>query len=256
MFIAELTIPLAPGTDADRVADQMAALFGSLRQNGQIIGREFPIAENADSLRAFIMIPEPEALEAVHNNKYVTKGYAVLREAAQVTPTWSIIGQDPSSAESDDCERRASFILFTDYATLESPLLCGDCFVPLPIYSIPPTYDNSGYYDIMCWQTDYQACDRLQMNCRTGERFATRQMSDPNSSLSREGRDICARIEASTGTPTYYYLYRYLKATTRAKEEARRCPSCGGGWRLDERQYRIDFRCEPCRLVSSMSPGV
>ena len=139
---------------------------------------------------------------------------------------------------------------------LASPLSCGDCFMSVPLYTIPPTYDNSEYYDVLSWELDYQACDRLQMNCRTGERFGIQQMSEPDSTLSQQGRDICDRITRSTGKPTFYFLYRYVKRTTLAREQARRCPGCGGNWLLEQRWHIFDFRCDVCRLVSKFSSTV
>jgi predicted nucleic acid-binding Zn ribbon protein len=90
------------------------------------------------------------------------------------------------------------------------------------------------------------------MDCRTLERAATREMSRADSSLSKRGRAICDKVTASTGIPTYYYLYRYT-ATTMKQERARKCPSCAGEWLLEEPEHIFDFRCDRCRLVSSIS---
>ena len=103
------------------------------------------------------------------------------------------------------------------------------------------------------WQSDYQACDTLQMNCRTGERFGLREMGLPESSLSRQGREICRKIEASTGLPVYYYLHRY-RMRPRAADALQPCPACGGAWKLSEPLHdRFDFRCDSCRLLANLS---
>ncbi|MBX3324353.1 MAG: DUF2310 family Zn-ribbon-containing protein [Nitrospira sp.] len=65
-------------------------------------------------------------------------------------------------------------------------------------------------------------------------------------------------IETATRIPTYYYLFRYHG---RLKEKLRRCPLCGGAWRVRSpkgltRFSHFDFRCKPCRLVSNMASSI
>ncbi len=38
---------------------------------------------------------------------------------------------------------------------------------------------------------------------------AYRQLADPNSLLSEDGRRLCREVESRTGIPTFYYLLRY-----------------------------------------------
>jgi predicted nucleic acid-binding Zn ribbon protein len=89
------------------------------------------------------------------------------------------------------------------------------------------------------------------MNCRTLERAATRQISDPTSRLSQQGRAICQQIEALTGKPTYYHLYRST-GRRRSAELKRVCPACRQPWLLDQPWHSFDFKCETCRLVSML----
>ena len=251
MFVAEIRFRLSPEADLDEIH----LLLGSLRQNGQIMGKEWPFVQTGQTLKCYVLIPEVDSLDKSHDNKYVRQIRAGLRKSGFTRFQVKVLGKDPTSRDTDTCAVPNEYILITDFLTLESPLRCGACYDPVPLYRIPPTYDNSEYYNIKKWETDYQACDTLQMNCSTGERFGAREMSDVNSSLSVRGRKICAQIEEMTGKATYYYLHRYLRRPTRVKEEARRCPSCGGHWLLNERWHFFDFKCEPCRLVSVISGG-
>lgn len=249
MFVAEITARLAPEADPDEVN----SLFGSWRQNGQALGNEFGIVQNGQTLRAFVLVPEADALSTSHDNKWVKLARATLAKKGLTHLRVKVLGKDPTSLDTNDCVSPNEYILFTNYLTLESPLRCGDCFNPVPLYRIPPTYDESEYYDIKAWETDYQACDTLQMNCKTGERFGIREMSEADSSLRRRGRELCADIERGTGKPVYYYLFRYVSRTTLEKERARQCPVCGGAWLLEEPWHLFNFRCEACRLVSTLS---
>lgn len=67
------------------------------------------------------------------------------------------------------------------------------------------------------------------------------------------GRDLCRHIEATTEVPTYYYQYR-VGGESKAAELTRRCPSCGGEWRVPEALHGLfHFKCDRCRIVSNMS---
>ncbi len=64
---------------------------------------------------------------------------------------------------------------------------------------------------ILSWETNYISCDSLQMNCEVGERWALNQMQEITSQLSKQGLEICRKIEELTSIPTYYYLHNYKK---------------------------------------------
>ncbi len=254
MFVAELAITPAPEADSAQVVDALRSLAGYLWRNGQSMGHE-TISECGSDLRAFVLVPDWNALDEAHNNNYVTEAYAKLAEVSRARTRITILGDVPDSKGADTCVNPASYILLTGFQTQQSALRCGDCLAPIPLYKIPATDGRGEYTDLLGWQEDYQACDTLWIHSGTGERFGTRQMSDINSSLSKEGREICAEIEEATGKPTFYYLHRWLMNPSWKKERARRGPGCGGEWFLEEPWHNFDFKCEPCRLVSHVSGG-
>ena len=152
-------------------------------------------------------------------------------------------------------EEWKSYILYTTYVSLESPIRCGDCFGGIPLYRLPATRDDE-YGDIITWESDYKACDTLQMNCSTGERFGLSQLSKHDSSLAIRGREICNRITVTTGIPTYYYLLKSSGKGLKA-EQARKCPSCKGEWLLQEPLHGLfNFQCDGCRLLSNIAWSV
>jgi len=223
--------------------------------NGQTLGNEWPIAKKRGHFLIYVMLPKKDSMEPVFHKKYVQRSIQALASAGLASPVVKIIGEDPYSASADNCKQRRSFILFTNYVSVESPLRCGDCFSPVPLYEIPATNDED-YCNVISWQSDYQSCDTLQMNCSTGERFGTSQISRLDSSLSKRGVEICAAIEKSTGVPTYYYLYR-SNGRSSHQEQKRSCPSCGKSWLLDKQLHdRFDFLCETCRLLSNIAWNV
>ncbi|MBC8135173.1 MAG: DUF2310 family Zn-ribbon-containing protein [Fibrella sp.] len=90
------------------------------------------------------------------------------------------------------------------------------------------------------------------MGCKTGERFGLGEMSSPDSSLTKRGRELCEQITHRTNTPTYYLFRHHGRSQKRERE--RRCPICNGDWLLPEPLFeRFDFRCDDCRLLSNIA---
>jgi len=165
-------------------------------------------------------------------------------------PMVEIKGEESEAVRPCACESRKNLVLITDFVSSESPVKCLDCYGVVPLYRLPNFAHIEG---LLFWQGDYKACDTLQIGCTTGERFALREMDRADSTLSRNGRDLCKTIEESSGIPTYYYLHKYY-GRSHAQEWKRRCPSCVGPWLMPKRIEPIfDFRCDRCRLLSNIA---
>lgn len=255
MFVAKITWQI-PADLSDEQLDEISyGLLGSLYQNGLVVGRDYPIAKSGKMLRTFVTILEPDSLDLKYANQYVKREIQKAIEIGVSSPQIQLIGKSLGLSEGTSCKCQPnSYILCTDFLAHGSPLRCGECFANIPLYHLPKTGSSDDYSNILAWMRDYRSCDTLQMNCTTGERFAIRQMSDPNSSLSIQGREICDRLTALTTKPTYYNLYRYKRRSILTTERQRRCPSCNGEWLLNEPWHRYDFKCELCRLVSNIAP--
>jgi predicted nucleic acid-binding Zn ribbon protein len=254
MHVAEISFPFANNIEIDVVSDLVNRLLAVWRMNGQVCNREWPITVAENVAFATVLIPEPISLEKEISNEYVKRAITELLEKGYGLPEVKLKGEDIDSNEACSCTKVNSYILYTTYISLESPLRCGDCFCPIPLYKIPPT-DGQEFYNLICWQSDYSSCDSLQMNCGTLERAATREMSCHNSRLSKQGLEVCQIITASTNIPSYYYLYRN-NGRSKKQEQQRKCPSCGGEWLLDEQLHCFDFKCDKCRLLSNIAWNV
>nr|WP_092072129.1 Zn-ribbon-containing protein [Dendrosporobacter quercicolus]NSL48661.1 Zn-ribbon-containing protein [Dendrosporobacter quercicolus DSM 1736]SDM37065.1 Predicted nucleic acid-binding protein, contains Zn-ribbon domain [Dendrosporobacter quercicolus] len=252
MFVAEITfIQQEEIENSDQIPAALEFLLGALRMNGQILGREYPIANRANEYRSYVLIPELVALNAERANSYVLDAIKQLKKLG-IEYSWEIIGSEPECIPQCSCTQQTSFILYTTYLALEAPLRCGDCFGIVPLYRIPAT-KNDEYSDILSWESDYKACDTLQMNCSTGEKFGIAQLSKHDSSLSQRGIAICKQITAATGIPTYYYLLR-VSGRSKRSELKIKCPSCNDEWLLREPLHRLfDFQCDNCRLLSNIA---
>lgn len=255
MYLLELIFHSTTGViDADRASHVLNTLFHTWRMNGQIAGREWGSAEVRDAVHTTVLCPESTALASAFDNSYVHAAKAELAQADLNAPLIRVIGKDIDGLDPCDCPTPSTYVLSTNYLSLESPVRCGACFQPVPLYRLPRTQHDE-YADIVSWQSDYQACDSLFMNSQVLERVTHREMSSVQSSLATMGRRICQRIEQHTRVPTYYALMKHL-GRRRSMEQRRSCPSCGGQWALPTPWHHFDFRCDPCRLVANIAWSV
>ena len=102
-------------------------------------------------------------MEQRWDNPAVSRHYAELKEAGAGTPQLHLLVSDPPShPEWCTCRQRGSFILYTGWQTLESPLWCGDCFQPVPLHWLPKPALQWDYHDVKLWEMHYRALFRVQ----------------------------------------------------------------------------------------------
>jgi predicted nucleic acid-binding Zn ribbon protein len=242
MYVCRLRIALA-GSRISDLAEEISLLLEALRMNGQICGREFAVEKRKSSCIATILVPEPAALSPEHNNLYVRDTLKRLEDNG------AIVTHEPAMQELQylgtcKCAHRTALVLYTSYTSLESPIRCIDCFGPIPLYRIPRLPGVGEYYDIVCWQSNYEDCDRLQMNCLVLEKQALGQLTKPRSTLSLQGRRICRWVSQTTNLPVYYYLQ-----VAQDDAPAAKCPSCGRDGTAQNTSDVFRYRCDPCYLV-------
>jgi predicted nucleic acid-binding Zn ribbon protein len=238
--------------DEAAVSGAVNTLLGAWIQNGQVVEGDCPITFARTACRMVVGCPESTSLNTRYANKWVRRAISEISRQGLHHPGLRVLGREIESRDADLCRRPPWLIMSTHFLSRESPLICGEHYLPVPLYRIPRTDTDNGY-DVRCWQVTWSAFDRLQMLCGPGKRFAARQISDLRSRLSSAGRKLGRGIEKSWKIPTYYYLYRN-GGRSLACERRRACPSCGGKWLLDEPLHGvIDFKCDRCRLISNIS---
>jgi predicted nucleic acid-binding Zn ribbon protein len=252
MYVIEVKIPIEKKLNNDEQGLMVYGLLGAWRMNGQILGEESLIAKKKDCFLAYVNTPERSSLSPKNHNKYSREYYSDFISVGLKKPQINVIGKEPESSKACKCKTQDFYILYTTYLFLETPLRCGDCFGTIPLYKLPKTYDDE-YYNIICWQSDYQSCDSLQMNCKVGERFATNQLSNLDSLLTKSGLEVCQSIKEVTGKKTYYYLYKG-SSKSHQLELSRKCPGCGGKWHQKQPVHALfDFMCKKCNLLSNVA---
>jgi predicted nucleic acid-binding Zn ribbon protein len=253
MFVTELRFECFADTSISAAEKAINNFLEALRANGQVLGREFAVAFNEGDFRVRLLLPEKASLSHKFNSPWVKQALEDLTQAKILAPREKFIGQDINS-EVSCLERPGWQLLYTSYVHMCSPVRSGDNLLPIPLYRLPATF-NGDHKRVIRWQTEWQACDELQMAAATKAEFAAlEEISSIDSDLFRRGWDIRGRIEYLTQIPTYYYLYR-VGGQDLASEQNRPCPRCGSHqWKLDEPLLELfHFRCEPCRLLSNLS---
>jgi predicted nucleic acid-binding Zn ribbon protein len=255
MFIQQLTIEIKSDLDKDNLLDEFLYLLGCYRKSGQSQGdNEIPfIADNF--IRCDIPTLEKNSLDKKYNNKWVDSQRKKLEGLCASKLSVATVGKSTVNFDGVcKCKSHDFLVLFTHMFNRASPIDCGTCFNVVPLYKLSKL-DSKTMHSILVWEDIYISCDKLQIHSTVGERWATKQMSDFKSGLSKQGLELCAAIKKETGITTYYYLFNYRKISL-AKDINRNCPSCGGQWTLKTQLGKFyDFKCDKCKLVSSISPN-
>ena len=254
MYKQKISISINSKFDRDKLYDEFETLMSNLGKTGQVLGNyESPFITD-NELFSYQTTLERTSLSKKYFDEYTKKRLSDIEQWCNSKLKTEVVGKAiPEYKGVCKCKKPDFYILFT-YALNRSGFLdCGNCKKIVPIYKLTQlTYNDR--YEMLSWETNYKACDDLQLGCTVGEKWATKQMSDPNSQLSKQGNDICKKIWEATGIPTYYYLYNYRHIAPQ-KDKARLCPSCNGNWLLKERLLDFyDFKCDICKLLSTFSP--
>jgi predicted nucleic acid-binding Zn ribbon protein len=254
MLAVELKFTSRKLGGSDSPADAITSLIGVLIRGGNLVG-EFVLAPEASGWTVYGTAPARDAFREASWSVFVEQRIGGLAQAGLKRPRIRFLGKIPETADECRCAQSKGYILFTTFLHLEPPLRCMQCNGTIPLYRLP--HPKAGEHsDLLSWKSNYQACDSLQMNCTVGERFGTRQMSDPTSSLSQSGLAVCKEVEGLTGQPVYYYLYRD-NARSHSAELHRKCPICGEAWMLKHPLHdKFDFKCDKCHLLSNIAWNV
>lgn len=254
MYIQKISINNSSGADIDVLVEQFEWLMSYYRGNGQVQGtlQSEYYADNAMISMPFTI--EERSLESNLNNFYVSRQIETLKILCGGELVVETLGTTNSVIPTPCiCEKSEFYILITNYISIAPPIVCGSCHRSVPLYRLPKYYDH-GYMPILNWESNYIACDHLQMNCEVGERWALKQMREIESQLSRQGLAICLQIEELTNIPVYYYLHDYR--VNQRKSRLKSCPKCDGQWKIEPALHNVyDFKCDRCRLLSIVSPN-
>lgn len=256
MYLIEVFFRHRSSDDSLAKVPLMNKVIDQWRYNGQIIGREIPVfpaeQDTQTGLAARVICPEQSSLLPENNNVEVNNALAQAEKCGLFLDSFQIIGEDLNSDITFTSDKPQWQVLYTTYLQVCSPLHSGDRLAPIPLYKQLKALPHLSM-DVIKWQENWQACDQLQMNGAVLEQQALAEISETGGNLFKHGYYLAQEIERHTGIPTFYYLYR-VGGESAAAELARRCPLCGGNWRLTSPLFDLfAFKCDDCRLVSNFS---
>ena len=255
MFLTQLTFGTVDGNTAnqDDLTDAAEWYLASLLKHGQIYG-EYLYDWIGGTLTAYVHLPRPDALDERHHSEWSLDSLKKVENLFGHAPTAKVLS-DNVPKRFPKWNRSSSFYLFTHAFDDTSPVCCGDSGKPVPLYLLPLTQQT--IEDLYFWSRSYHNHDNLWLGSGALEIPAYKQLADPQSELSLNGRELCTEIETATGKPTFYFMNRYWGREE--GEENRLCPGCGSKWRSKEKTSRgnpfhqFAFRCKRCRLVSHLA---
>ncbi|MFN4152447.1 MAG: DUF2310 family Zn-ribbon-containing protein, partial [Candidatus Sericytochromatia bacterium] len=194
MFIFEISLEIKNTQNKEEIINNLWTFSASLLHNGQILQSIDIISENKNKIFIIVLCPEMLSLNNKFSNKYVISSLNELEKSADTNIEIKFIGKDAEISSDKDiecCNKTNYYILFNHYFKKQSPVSCGNCFKPIPIYKICKE-KNLG---ILAWQENYKACDWLQLGSTVGKKFGLNEMSNFDTKLTKEGLEVCKNIE-------------------------------------------------------------
>lgn len=80
MHTAKVNFELTENREFERITELANGLLGAWQMNGQILGKQFPIAHTKIGLEVYINIPDSNSLLKKYDNKYVNSTLSKLKE--------------------------------------------------------------------------------------------------------------------------------------------------------------------------------
>ncbi len=262
MCIAQLTIvPASSSRKARADVDDAARWYlGLLYKHGQMYGEPL-LGWVRNRLQITLELAGPDAHLKRSHSKWGLEELAKLRAVCKTAPRWKRIACTAVRRRPVlDWRKETALYLLTGCIEDASPVRAGSTGRHIPPYLLPL---SDRELECLCgWASYYRAHDDIWIGSADLEIPAYKQLADPHSELSKDGRTVRQSIERATGLPTYYYLNRYFGRQDKRREDNRRCPGCGRRWRRKRKAAEFhglggfDFRCDHCRLISDAASDV
>ena len=237
----------------DEAYDLVDSYLSSLIRDGQIF-YDTKIVPWQNKVYAYVDTAGPQAFLRKYHSAAGREKLGEVKNYFNREPT-GIVHEDSPPIREVSWKKASSLFLCTNHIEKASPISLGDREATVPIYLLP--LSDQLRDEIYRWQCAYRAVDQVWFDSETLETPAYREMTDPQSTLSQNGRRLCTEIEKATGIRTYYYLHRFYCYEDNQKEMCRPCPNCGKNWHVESYEgyhfgpfFQFGFRCESCRLVS------
>lgn len=208
-------------------------LLGAWYHNGQILNDDY-VHEKDGAYIAYVSTDDLDSLDERYANEYVRKAME------DISYHIKYCGELAESKGCCSCKEPSCYELYADTCDASS-IICGDCRLPVPLYRLPCTEGKKDYFRLVNWTEMYMHMKGLWITSHH-DRYTYRQLTQMDSALIKEGREICREMEKILCKPVYYNI-SYPKRVPGV------CPSCGKPWNGIDNPHSEEYICETCRLI-------
>ena len=212
--------------------------FNILRKTGQVY-ENFQVVSEPDAYAVYVIMPGADALDLAFCSEESVE--TVKKLAAIFSLKVESLGPAITSEDSCACEASTWYMLYTDLTTDVSPVVCGDCGKPVPLYRLPAILDKEGQSNFLNWQDQFKALQQLDMHNYNHE-MTSREIYEPTSRINKMGRALCRATEGAKKVPVFYHME--LRRDADAV-----CPLCGREWSRTANEDISAKLCTFCRLA-------
>ncbi|NLB81233.1 MAG: DUF2310 family Zn-ribbon-containing protein [Clostridiaceae bacterium] len=232
--------PILPLQNEDESVSMLWDYLEILVQNGQIM-LDYLLLKVEDEFIATVTLPDDDSLSEKYNNCYINDMLCKIKAVFSVSQPY-YIAENTNYDNTCTCDSPSWYMLYADYSTDESPVVCGDCGHEVALHKLPYIFNEQEYYTLLSWQQMYQHVHSLWVLCLS-DRFTYRQLSNPHSQLSKLALEIRAELEEKLKKPVYYYIYH-------ADKPLNNCPNCNQEWIHSPNIKTVDYICPKCKLAT------
>jgi predicted nucleic acid-binding Zn ribbon protein len=253
MILANIVFGVAAGTKKHQAEELVADYIGHLYQSGQACG-DYYLTWTDGVLNVHVGITTRNANAARYHSEQGKRTLRRLREFFGKAPQWTT--PDDDARERPPRWQTAPFLYLCPEGYRMPPVRRGDTGARIATCLLPLSDFDREY--LFFWSDVYYHHLQVWYDSGALEGQAYRQLADPWSELSSEGREHGRIIERASGIPVYYYLMRYWGRRT--GEDSRPCPGCRKRWNVPDAEWVRDgippfqFICKKCRLISHRPP--
>lgn len=253
MYIVEIVLhkkkkAIDPREISQKIAKMnIESFLDSLRYSGQIVTWG-DIVETEKYYKIWANIYKKDSLESICNNKHVDSQIKKLKKDNILSIEYTIIGKSVAGKNPCTCKEHHFFILYRNFLFIDSPIRCGTCFLPVPLYTI--RQDKTKNFEFLDqWENSCRVFFDLFIDSGAYEQYAIHQLSDCDSELTEEGLFCCETLHDETKIKTYYCL----DDCNNEERYSDFCPKCNERWRLEEKLHdTFQFKCDTCFLLATL----
>ena len=211
--------------------------FNALRKNGQVY-ENFQVVGEEGAYAVYVIMPGADALDlgfCTEESVEIVKKLAAIFSLKIIS-----LGEAVTCEGSCECAASCWYMLYSDLATEESPVVCGDCGKSVPLYKLPAVLDKEGQSNFLNWQDQFKSLQKLDVYNYTSD-FTTAEIYTPTSRINKMGRALCRALEKAKSVPVFYHL--------EVKKAGDVCPICGREWSRTANNEISSKLCTFCRIA-------